>query len=962
MPTIQEYKSAYDKAIAAGDTDSANELAGHINALAEQLPAPYEQGSQEAQTANLQRAATAAGGTAVISPPIGEIDEGALRQGAAGVVRYGAPIVAGIATSPLGPLASAAAQALTAGGSETLSQLIEGRPKLSGREIAASTIMGAATPIPLKPGGSALVNFVENAALPIGAGEVSRYVEKGQFEAPKTISEASLRLLLPVTVAAGGTITQRSLNKSEQALTGRAALEAERGANTPIAISEILPQYTEVEARQYQAGNKRIVNVIDNLDQNIGEAAAREYANSPRSDEIVKRLKPYTDNLEELRQKALAARQAADDAEYRATQARLSGAQNVAELEANAQKAGVNAVNERAMFDYAKNKVFGGGAGSVGYYSPGSRIERLIETSDAAKSSVSQGLTELYTGAGIKLDQPVATVDNIITSLENKISDPVLSGMAVDAAKEALKKKGMTTADGMVTLSGYRNIQDQIASGLVKEGQSVKAANRAAAEAYAAIKETSENFIKNAYPDRVAAFQRANSAAAQVAESKRGMFGAIELISKGDVDGLFLLIEKQGYGPVMKEIESYASALRSMGTESSNVAASKFKADISDALRDHLIETSLMYGHGLDDAAKMIDMPKLAERLDTLRSKGVVPEAIGLGSTQDIKALARMSKTQGGALSQDQLNSFLNDAALVGRDAAIARITYENAQKEYMMAQNETGRRIAASKVESALKDARMDADTAAAIYQRAANDPLVVALNNPQMAVNISSGDGQKYVPSLLGRNPDSIKQMMTALNTPIPGDAALSIQRARLAEDLKKSLVSEVLFSAMAPASRAGENRFKMKALTDFFYGAGNESKRNAFRAVVGDAVYNEVEGKYARPISNIVRTRENLNMPLNNFTQDATAASAGIGLASGRPTGGFVYGQGIGRIKNFIDKKELETAYLLFVDPQFSKAFRDAKYGVDAFVNASPRNMAAYRIAQKKDEDAKRSQPTP
>ena len=67
MPSLQQYKSAYDAAVKAGDVDAANEIADHINTMAEQMPEP--QAPQEGRPAFQTPTATSAKPTSGCAAP-----------------------------------------------------------------------------------------------------------------------------------------------------------------------------------------------------------------------------------------------------------------------------------------------------------------------------------------------------------------------------------------------------------------------------------------------------------------------------------------------------------------------------------------------------------------------------------------------------------------------------------------------------------------------------------------------------------------------------------------------------------------------------------------------------------------------------------------------------------------------------------------------------------------------------
>lgn len=880
---------------------------------------------------------------------------------ATGALRYGVPIAAGVATGGMGFLPAAAISAGAGGIGETLAQFVEQakgeREMVSGREVAGATVAGAFVPVKVASG--PVANFLANAGIGVAGVQAAKAVRTGELKAPETAAEGILETVLPVAGAALGSYVAGKAGQAERAAAMKAEIAAERrGGN--VMLSEVLPQFTGVEARLYQQGNKQIVELANNLDANLGQVVAEAYKNAPRQEEIGRALIPYVQDLERLKADAVVKRDAAIAAEQAATRARVEGAIDRTQLEAQARAAALEAEKSSTLYSRGIEKTFGGSLGDVGAFATGARIERVKGLAKSADNAVKQSLGRLFDATGIEPNTGVVMLDDIESYLNKNIKGDASRAEIFTQIKKASMAEGMTDEGGAITFDGYRRIRDEIAKGLVAQGESPSSASRKAAQAYASIKQAAEDYIKEQNPASLAAFQKANAAAKAVFDVKGAERGVVDDLAAGNIDRVVSAIEKEGYGPVIGEIVGYAKAIAGTGGKDAAVAANTFVADTRLTIRDHLVDTSLRLGAGEDNASRAIDMTKFVSRLDTLRQKGLSPEMLGLGKSKDVKALARIAAYQGNSITVEQLNNFVDDMSAFGADKAATMLRLEQLQKAYELESNLTKKAALGKNVEAELVRAKIDAQEAQTVFERAQKDPLIALFNEPGYTLSPNARDNTKYVTSLLNGGPEQTRKLMGALTEPVAGNAVETARRAQIAEGLRSSAVSNLLFDNVQKALKPGDNRLVLENITNFFYGAQMRTQRDALRELLGKDAFNNLEKQIAQPIARIHDTQQRLNIALPNLRQTLTTGFGVGGALQGQSTRGVMKGALGFSIWSALAEGQYKTGYLLYVDPVFSKAFRNAAYNVDKFVNASPRNAIAYRMATQEDQQAKQPKP--
>jgi hypothetical protein len=883
-------------------------------------------------------------------------------QGVAGMVRYAAPVAATLATGGLGLAPAMLASGAATAGGEALAQGLEGeagtRNALNLRQIAASGIAGSVVPVPLRAVAGAVpsatqgvVNFLTNAGAMVSANEAAQVVEKGEFVAPQGVADYLIRVGAPVALAGVGSAASMSLARQQARIAKGDALIKERFGTLPM-LGEVMPSLSEFEARRFQGNNVVARRAAENMDANLAGIVKAELVDkAPNPDKVARQLLPYVQDVEKLRTTASQARAQADNLANQATQATASDLVLARRLADEADAAAVEAVKQRALYTEGTEKMLGSSITDVSEVAKGARLQRLSELADAADKSVSVGLGRLYGKAGLELTAPVARVGDVRKNIARMVSDPVESGQLLEMFEAAIKKPGMLTNGGDLTLAGYRNVRDLISDGLVNAGGDRSAATRKAGQAYNAAKSASETYISSVYPQNIAdSFKAANKAAASIFESRTGI---IDDIRSGNVDKVVRLIEDQGYGPVAKEIQAYSAALGGLGDDASKAAARQFTANMAGAIRDHLVDTSMRLGEGIDEASRALDVSKLVKKVDSLRQKGMSPEALGFPNSDAVKALARVATTPNKAMDMASLSRFMDDVALSGVPIAEARLAYDDALRKYMTASNAAESTRELNRLSTLRKQAEFGAGEADKAYQRAVNDPLVRLFNEPGLSVSPVAGANPEYVSKLLASGENGVQRLSKALQTPVPGNPDLTIRRLNNLAALKKSAIADVFGETFRAALGPGDQRLRLERITDFFYGPTQKTERDAFRSLIGKQEFGNLEQRFAAPIKRIFEQRKKLGVAMGDVRDDLIVASGALGQLQGRSTAGVILGNYLRRALDAVANRGYGVLYGLYVDPVISRDFLKAKGDINAFVNSSPRNAMLYQMMVREDE---------
>jgi hypothetical protein len=879
----------------------------------------------------------------------------------ADVVRYGGPVGAGLLAGPAGFLAAAGIGALSSGAAEAGAQGLERmqgtRSEYSPQQMGASTAYGMAAPTRLTPRMlPAVSNFLASSAVNVGTSEVGRFIQEGEVKKPSSVEEATLRFGLPVGLASFSSIAGSKASKIEKAKTIRDDLIQQRG-NGSVMVSEILPDYTGLEAKVIRDGNEFAIKALNNLDVEIGPMLAKTYEGAKDSAEIAGKLSPHVGQLTSLQSLARTSRDEAIRLERQAAEAIASQRADALKLRADAKDAAMTAAKDKYVYDQGLERIFGGVSQRIGTVVSGASMDNLRSIARASKDSVEAGLDRAYANLNIGLNDPVVSVGDIVKSA-TKASAKGL-GLEGDIAKtEFVNALGASlktldpTGSGVISLEGYRKFRDSFVRELTEVTKDPNYANRVASSSYGIIKEAADSYIAKNIPAKSEIWKLTNAQAAAVYGAKKS--NVIELLAEGDMNGVLSLMKKEGtVAPILNEVNAYADAITGLGGSKSLNAANRFKKDFLGAIRDTLVEDSLNFGKGQDSAAKIVDFPKLITTLDELRQRKFPVELLDLGSAKDIRQLARVASAGGeGGMTSDQFSKYIQNRKNLGEGAAAARTAYDRAYKDFLISNDVKNRANAAARMSKEAKAANFKAGEIEEAQILAKQDPVVALLGNMNMGLSKDASQNGRWVASLFSMSPSVVGQFVDALQTS---------GRTNVLEDLKKSAMATVMRDTFSKTDDVAMKRINSKNALNFFQGENGAARREILKTLMGKEEYANFDKNFSKPLERIVNTRELLGDRYSDFSDLIKPAVSAKGIAQNQATGGTLFASAFGNVKKLIDEQRYNTAYALYVNPSTANAYAAAAYDADKFIKSSAANSFALKLAMEED-NRNLSQPAP
>lgn len=867
------------------------------------------------------------------------------------LVRYGVPLTLGAATGGAGFLASAGIGSLSSflaeAGAQGLEKMQGTRSEYSPREMGASGAMGMATPTRLAPKIlPAVSNFLASSAVNVGTSEIGSFIKDGDIKKPSSIEEATFRFGLPVGLSVFSSLSGAKASTIQKAKITRDTLTDERNGGS-VMVSEILPNKTALEAKVISDGNKYAIKALNNLDAEIGPTLAKTYEGAKDSAEIAATLSPHVGELTRLQEAARLARDNAVRLERQATEAAASQRSDALKLKADARDAAMVAAQERYAYDGGLQKIFGGVSPRIGTVIRGASMDNLRAISKAAKDSVESGLDKAYLNLNIGQNDPVVSVEEIVRSATKASAKGLgLEGNIANAEFITALGSSLKTLDpdgtGLITLEGYRKFRDTFVQELSKT-QSPTNANRIASSSYKVIKEAADSYVSQNIPAKSAAWKLTNAQAAAVYGAKKT--DVIELIAEGNMDGVLSLIKKEGSAaPVLNEINAYAEAITGLGGRKSLNAANRFKKDFLGAMRDTLVEDSLNFGKGQDSAAKIIDFPRLITTLDELRQRKFPVELLNLGSSSDIRKLAKaVSAGKEGGMTSDQFSQYIKNRNNFGEGAAAARTAYDRAYKDFLISRDVKTRANASARMDKEAKAANFQAGEIEQAQILAKQDPLIVLLDNAKMNLSKDPSQNGQWVASLFSMNPSVVRPFVETLE---------ASGRSNVLADLKKSAMAEVMRETFSKTQDVTKKRINSKTALNFFQGENGGQRREILKTLMGDAEYANFEKNFSKPIERIVNTRELLGDRYSDFTDLVRPVVSAKGLLESRATGATLFKTAFDNVKKLVDEQRYNLVYALYVNPSTANAYAAAAYDADKFIKSSAANSFALKLAMEED----------
>jgi hypothetical protein len=922
--------------------------ASAVDSAPTSAPAPVAAQSQANQYAPMMAAAARAGGmgglgmSAPIQPEYGP-----------NIVRYGVPVAAGLATGGAGFIPTVGtglvSSFLSEAGAQGMERMQGTRSEYSPREMGAAGVMGMAAPTRLAPRMlPAVSNFLASSAVNVGSSELGRFIQEGEVKKPSSVEETTLRFGLPVGLASFSSFAGSKNAKAQTAKIGRDDLILSRGGGS-VMLSEILPDYTGLEAKVIRDGNEFAIKALNNLDVEIGPMLAKTYEGAKDSAEIAGKLSPHVGQLTSLQALARTSRDEAIRLERQAAEAIASQRADALKLRADAKDAAMTAAKDKYVYDQGLERIFGGVSQRIGTVVNGASMDNLRSIARASKDSVEAGLDRAYANLNIGLNDPVVSVGDIVKSA-TKASAKGL-GLEGDIAKtEFVNALGASlktldpTGSGVISLEGYRKFRDSFVRELTEVTKDPNYANRVASSSYGIIKEAADSYIAKNIPAKSEIWKLTNAQAAAVYGAKKS--NVIELLAEGDMNGVLSLMKKEGtVAPILNEVNAYADAITGLGGSKSLNAANRFKKDFLGAIRDTLVEDSLNFGKGQDSAAKIVDFPKLITTLDELRQRKFPVELLDLGSAKDIRQLARVSSAGGeGGMTSDQFSKYIQNRKNLGEGAAAARTAYDRAYKDFLISNDVKNRANAAARMSKEAKAANFKAGEIEEAQILAKQDPIIALLGNMNMGLSKDASQNGRWVASLFSMSPSVVGQFVDALQT--------SGRTTTVLEDLKKSAMATVMRDTFSKTDDVAMKRINSKNALNFFQGENGAARREILKTLMGKEEYANFEKNFSKPLERIVNTRELLGDRYSDFSDLVRPAVSAKGLLESRATGATLFKTAFDNVKKLVDEQRYNTIYALYVNPSTANAYAAAAYDADKFIKSSAANSFALKLAMEED----------
>jgi ElaB/YqjD/DUF883 family membrane-anchored ribosome-binding protein len=961
MPTYRELMDAAANADKSGDVAGAKRLV-ELAQQEQQTPvaeqpqiAPIQQPSQYTEAMTAAARAGGMGGLGMSAPILPEYGPD--------VIRYGVvPVGTAILTRGRSAIPTLVGNVLTSTGGEFLAQATEKSQgtieEFAPREVGAAGAAALAVPAKFAPKiAPGIINFLTNAGVNVGASELGRYIQKGEYEVPTlAIKDIGLRFGLPLAASALTSGVKTKASNLAETVAQRETISSGRFGGSVMA-SEILPQYTGLEAKVIADGNEFAIKALDNLDAEIGPTLAKAYEGAKDSAEIAAKLTPHVGELTKLQQSARLARDEANRLEAQAAEAIASQRSDALKLKADAKDAAMNAAAENYVYEQGKERIFGGVSQKIGTVVSGASMQNLRGIAKAAKESTEAGLGRIWTNAGVGLNDTIVTVDDITRSA-TKATAKGLGLEGEGARNEFIQVLGKTLdnlADesGNISLEKFRTIRDEFVRELTDKTKDANYAHRVASTSYDVIKDAANTYVEKNLPGQAEKWKFANAASAAIYKAKKS--NVIDLIAEGDMDGVLSLMKKEGMAkPILAEIDAYAASIAGTKTRGAKYAAARFKQDTLDAMRDTLVEDSLNFGKGQDSAAKIVDFPKLITTLDELRQRKFPVELLDLGSADDIRKLARVATAgKEGGMTSDQFSKYIQNRKNFGAGAAAARTAYDKAYKDFLISNDVKTRANAAARMSKEAKAAGFKAGEIETAQIAAQSDPIIALLSDTKMGLSKDPAQNGKWIASLFSMSPSTVGQFVDKLK---------QSGRGALLEDIKKSAMADVMRDTFSKTQDVVNKKSNIKNVLNFFEGENGKQRSEILATLMGADEYSNFKKNFSEPIKKIVQTRESLagRYPSpDDFVRPAISAK---GLATGKATGATLFKTAYDNVKKLVDEQRYNLVYTLYVNPSTANAYAKSMYDMDKFISSSAANSMAIKLAMERDAQNQANQPAP
>lgn len=869
-----------------------------------------------------------------------------LRQAAANTVRYGPPAAAALIATPatLPTLGGAAIVSGIAGGTGFASSLLGqfiGDGEVDMREAGSDAAFAA---MPYLRGTQRAIRVPANIAGAIGTVEAAEAI-RGDYEPPKTFREAGERWALASTLVGVGSLFNEGAQAIQAGNARRVATAAERPSST-VMMSEAFPVTTKLEARVIQNGNKRARERMERLSEGFDEAVTNSFPELPSNTALQRDLQEKKSWIDGIRRQV----QAADEDLVR-TQQRLQqelSGDNVRAINALRKEAADKALatqSNRLALEAAERIALGGRATNISELGLANQVSSLNRTVQASKAALREGIGAAYGEAGIGPNTGVVPWDSVSRAIAGKSrAGGAFEGrLARKETRDALKNYfDKNSTNGMLSLEGYRNLQEGIAGQLAAEGASPSQAQRIAAEAYDAVKGAADRYMKRTMPDQFGKWTQARTLAAR--DFALRDTDAMVKLNNGDVRGFYDAITKEGRGQTLEALNTYAKLMEDAGQRS---AAAAFRSEVNSVISKGVLYRASegQIGIGADTVNELINPQKLWTELDRLRALKFPVDDLGLGTAKQIKAASRISSVgRENGITTEQLGKFLELAPVIGEAQAVARMRYFNSVRDEMLSNGTRKARVAQFQARRAEQSARANAQVKADAVARAEQDPLVQLVTNPEFKVPSGVLASSKFNSNLMSLEPTAASAFVEAMqNAGKTGDL----------ENLRRGLSYSVMNRFRQTTD--GRSVLDENAINKFFFGKDGADKvrRDTFKRLVGDSHYSSMETNFAKPLSRVADTRRSLGVEQGEgslgflYLRQRTPATGGF-------QGAFV--GGVRQITDFIDNRRYNLLYTLYMDPRTAPQWAKVVQGTSDLAN-QPVLATAVRLANEKDQEERR-----
>lgn len=979
--TPEQLGAAYKAALQAGDTAAADELATALNAaVAQAEPAPVEASPLTPEEIQAAQGEIKEGPGAIrsfaeqayakVRNLPGVIDAFGTPRGAPvqesgyapNVIRYGVPIAAGIATAPatvpMGALAGAATLAgvgLGSGyGSDAVAQFLE----KGGVDQKQAFSQGFLNMTPFKGTGALVSRAAWNAPTALGFSELSQYIANPEgYAAPFTagaqnsVSRVALPVVGSAAISSLGSLGEKLVakNKMAEAIRKGPAEAAEYGISMgrepllqdlfPTAEKEgIMRSIMEPAAVERAAINrnnpvaaKAVVNAATGPSAAIYDLAQ----NAPSVTGLSEEIRSNIGKVKVLADAAKASREEAQALAARAEELQSQGLSDAPKALEIAKAANLRAVAQENAATIAYEKIMGRNVPELRSINKATRDERLLEAGKIARDARATAVNAAYAKAGIGENDAVVSMQDIMRRARSSIT-------ANEARKEFTETVQRAFGEDAVTIDNYsfKKARDRLAAAITQKtpGIDPNAASRQAGQFYETMKEASLDYMKRERADVFPAWEAATERAANFFRATDT--DAYALLSKGDSDAFIRSAKAEGAGGrgLYGQIKQFADTLEVEGAKDVSDALMR---RVNDTVRDGLLDSVTASGTGFS-GARLLNPKQLAAELQSLHDKGFPIGQLGLGDVKSAQALARIASVGGEVgYTPKEVNAFLDDVSSFGLERAAARKRYTSAVRDDFLTSDPARKLKLAQVKRGEARRAALDSATQQKLADEALSDPLVRLLNEPgsETALGLSkdpAGNGQ-WVQRLLTMPPETLQGFRKAMVTS---------GRTEAMKDLEKATVASLL-----GRFERGSVDIDIPGILTAANDAGNQ---RSLKAILGPEGYQRLDRGLIAPIRQLAATYERARLPIpNNFNQ-IRAGIASAYTAAGKGAGpSFGVTAAIRGAMEFVQNRQLNRLYALYIDPVSSASYARLGYNLDRFMQ-QPANAAMLRVADHLDKE--------